>query len=123
VSEKELDALESSLGTTLPPRYREFMTRFGPGEYFALVCVHSLDKVRIDDFTSQAFIWANTDKLLTPDEIKHVVLVGYGLNGDWLAFPKGAPKRVLVFPHTDGPIVEVSSFAHALGKYRRDEDS
>jgi hypothetical protein len=122
IAPKALEALEYELASALPLRYREFMERFGPGEYFRLVHIYALDKVRIDDFTSQAFIWANTDTILTPAQVRQVVVVGFGLNGDWVAFVKGAPERVLIFPHTDGPIIELPSFAHALCKYRPSDE-
>jgi hypothetical protein len=78
--------------------------------------------VKIEDFTPQAFIWPNTGDVLSVEDAKRVVILGFSLNGDWIAFVAGAPERILVFPRNAGPIVELPSVAHVLGKYRRDEE-
>jgi len=134
VEESELDALEKAYGE-LPPRYREFMSRFGPAEYFRTLYVHPLARARKTTeelrsfFASNIGLWENASRLLAKGEETKLVVLGNGvagpMNGGWLVFVSGSPERLLVLPRPQigCEIVEAGpTFAHAIAPFFEEDD-
>lgn len=132
VTEQQLAAMEAEHGA-LPARYRDFMLRFGPGEYRGRLFVYTVDQVRDATREQRAFVrdnlelWDNAGEVLAPGEVQRLVFLGHATSGNLgkLTFVAGAPERLLLFPrppHRDGDIKEVGpTFAHAIFGYFDDE--
>lgn len=123
VAPAALDAFARAQDTALPQRYAEFMERFGPGIYFGEIEIYSIDEAtrvtddlrRADHFAPTSDLWENTSAVLSPEDARHLVILGHTLNGDWLAFVAGHPERLLKFPRDGSRIVDVGpTFASAL---------
>jgi pyruvate/2-oxoglutarate dehydrogenase complex dihydrolipoamide acyltransferase (E2) component len=146
VTPEELDALEAEYGT-LPPRYREFMLRFGAVDHLSAFVVFAPDRVRSNTTSRRPFfkkhllrfdrnlrlasvnvdLWPNADRVLVPDHATRLVMLAGASSGDLgdLFFVSGAPERLLWFPRPgsrDGAIQDVGpTFAHAIARYFEDD--
>jgi hypothetical protein len=146
VTEAELDALEKEYGA-LPPRYREFMGRFGAGDYRGVLGVLGPAQVRATTEARRTFfkdnlllfkgtvrlrtlkttLWQNANDVLSPDDVTRLVVLAQATGGDLatLAFVSGEAGRLLRFqrPGRKTRIEQVGpTFAHAIAKYFEDEE-
>jgi hypothetical protein len=127
-SAADFAALERAFSTALPERYREFLERFGTGEYCnvlgirsPLVAIEKTETVRkYEVFTANAQ-WSNVE-ILTPQERETLVVIATSIDGDELAFVAGAPDKLFVFPrHLDEIDAVGPTFADALAWFSHSE--
>ena len=124
VTEGDLEALARKYDTELPPGYRDFMERFGPGTYCKVLYVSSpLDAIEQTEqvrkhgaFTAHAGFWPNFADLASIEDAERLVVLATSMDGDELAFVAGEPERLYVFPRHRNEVDSVGpSFVHALG--------
>ena len=66
-AEGDLRALELALGTTLPPLYREFLSRFGSGVFFGRHEIYGPCRVNVHDIELVSDVVTATKELLGED--------------------------------------------------------
>ncbi len=127
ITNEAVDALEAVYGA-LPDRYREFMTRFGPGEYGGWFSVY--DPAAVHSFTKEnrAFIrdnldlWDDAANELSLADLERLVFLAHTTAGElgMLGYVGGAPERLLFFPRPRiGSRMEEMgpTFAHAIARW------
>ena len=122
-----VDALEAVYGA-LPDRYREFMTRFGAGEYRGGFFVYNSAAVHRFTKENRAFIrdnldlWDDAAKEISADDLERLVFLAHTTGGElgMLGYVGGAPERLLFFPRpsTGFRMEEMGpTFAHAIARW------
>jgi hypothetical protein len=120
----EVDALERELGFALPSGYRDFVTRFGEGDYADLFRVSAPDAIRAhlaEDRARWAQFWffAGSEHLLTQREMADAVRVADTFDGDeFVAHPKRRDV-VFVLPRDSDRIVTLPADLRGLTGWAR----
>jgi hypothetical protein len=135
VTKSALDALAAAFHTELPPRYAEFVMRFGASDGVRLIgapagpvtlpYLHLYPPERVRDISERNRehfrvdgLWSNAKDFLAEGTDGCVVVLGYTADGDWLGFVSGEPTCILFFPRTGDPILSIGpTFGHALAYF------
>jgi hypothetical protein len=124
---EEVDALERELGFALPSGYRDFVTRFGEGDYADLFRVSTPAAIRAhlaEDRARWAKSWffAGSEHLLTQREMADAVRVADTFDGDeFVAHPKRRDV-VFVLPRDSDRIVTLPADLRGLTGWARRQE-
>jgi hypothetical protein len=125
-ADAELDATEGRLGSPLPHSYREFLKRFGPGEFQGWVRLNRIDAERERAYDSVLGMTAkireflqHTGGLRNPEWLSSLVYFASSGGGDWYSWdpaavtsPRPREYRFYCTPHEyeDQPEAVADSF-------------
>jgi hypothetical protein len=128
VEANEVTRVEAELNTAFPDGYREFMTRFGRGEFCGVLGVLAPREVvkRRDElrkygvFNEASETWENFDSLFPDGDPREIIPVAGSIDGDEVVFFRGKPEVLWSFPRQDRTIYKIGrTFLEALAWYQK----
>jgi hypothetical protein len=126
IGSAELESAEAALGCRFPSDYREFVLRFGAGEFDELTLrVFSPSQiVRMTpedrDRFSQYWFWVDSPEVWTKEKAIESIACFDGSCGDDIRFHPSDPQTMYLLPHEKTVIYRFTSFADIIGHFRRE---
>ena len=108
----DVDDLASRFWITVPPGYREYVTRLGEGVLGgSLVRIYPPWRIEKElpewrRRISKYWFWDEGREVLPKERAAECVIVGDTLNGDELLFHPNRPSRLFVLPHDSGQVFD-----------------
>ena len=122
----ELESAERALGYRFPSDYREFVLRFGSGEFeeltlrvfspFEILEMTPDDRARF----SEHWFWDDSPNVWTQEQAVESVACFDGGSGDDIRFHPADPETIYLLPHEDTVIHKFSSFADIVRHFQRE---
>jgi hypothetical protein len=122
----ELDFAEQKLGCHFPTEYRDFVLRFGSGEFNELslrifaprqvVEMTSDDRARLAEY----WFWVDSPDIWNRERAIESIACFDGSNGDDLRFHPSDPQTLYLLPHEESVIYKFSSLMEIVRHFRRE---
>ena len=120
----ELESAERALGCRFPSEYRDFVLRFGTGEFIQLG-LRALSPSRIVQTTpedrarlSEYWFWEDSPKVWTQKQAIESVACFDGNSGDDIRFHPAEPQTMYLLPHEDTIICKFTTLAGIVRFFR-----
>lgn len=105
---EEVEAVERTLGARFPIGYRDFVTRFGTGEFMDVPLMvlgpadvlarHDQDQKRLAEY----WFWDESSDILSQKDAITSIACFDGSSGDDIRFLPGSEDTYFLLPHEDG---------------------
>jgi hypothetical protein len=111
----EVEALEQHLGFALPDGYRDFITRFGEGDYCDLFRIYPPVRIR-EEYASYRDAWEGwyyeyegvnhwffegSEHILSEAQLQACIIIGDSFDGDEIVYYPPQPDKLFVLPRHD----------------------
>jgi hypothetical protein len=126
VGVSELHYAERALGCRFPSDYREFVLRFGSGEFEELtlqvfspsqiIQITPGDRTRLSEY----WFWADSSAVWTQDRAIESIACFDGSCGDDIRFHPADPSTMYLLPHEDTLIHKFTSFPDIVRHFQRE---
>jgi hypothetical protein len=108
----EVESLEQHLGFSLLSGYREFITRFGEGDYCDLFRIYPPARIREEYALHREFLreheyhqfFKGSDSVLSKKQLQECILIGDSHDGDYIEYHPSMPDKLFVLPRHDDKI-------------------
>lgn len=122
----ELESAERTLGCRFPSDYREFVLRFGSGEFERLalrvfspseiVQMTPTDRARFSEY----WFWVDSPDVWTQERAVESIACFDGSCGDDIRFHPAESQTMYLLPHGDTVIHKFTSFADIVRHFQRE---
>lgn len=126
VEAAELESAERRLGCRFPSDYRDFVLRFGPGEFeelslrvFSPTLIFHMtpdDRVRF----SKHWFWMDSPDVWTQERAVESIACFDGSGGDDIRFHPADSRTIYLLPHGDTVIHKFTCFADIVRHFQRE---
>jgi hypothetical protein len=114
----EVEVLEQHLGFALPGGYRDFITRFGEGDYCDLFRIYPPVRIR-EEYASHREYWQGwyyeyegvdhwffegSQHILSEEQLQACIIIGDSFDGDEIVYYPPHPDKLFVLPRHDEQI-------------------
>jgi hypothetical protein len=129
VSRDELESAEEALQWRFPTDYRDFVLRFGSGEFqnmpfrvlppAAILRRTASDQARLADY----WFWNDSPEIWNKTQALESIACFDGTSGDDIRFHPKDPGIIYFLPYEEHFILKFTGFADIVGHYRREAPS
>ncbi|MGV3755859.1 MAG: SMI1/KNR4 family protein [Verrucomicrobiota bacterium] len=129
VTTAELEKAERALGCRFPPDYRDFILRFGPGEFkeltLRLFAPAEIVEMTPDDRNrfSEYWFWTDSPDVWTQEQAMESIACFDGSSGDDIRFHPTDPKTMYLLVHEERVILPFTSFTDLVHHFQRTSES